>query len=323
MGGDENSWGQGQAWLPLWKSPPHPPLHRGAEGDSPLPAQMYACCPFFMPRVRKAEVGCGNPEVKVDPGKDQPGLLLVTPHIGPLTSRKVTCTELTPSPSGSPRASEPLLGERSASKYWTGREELLSRQNSIPTGVFFLSLSQQAELCEGHSPASLPDTLALRSRSAGVGSHLSKPLGEEAGGAGLQGGPECFPISLCDLIGILAQVLARMMGPDPLPRNSPQGPLFCNQESPGGGRGASTFSAPALSSCPPRRPPRLGAWGQRRPRQAPPRAVRAPPATRPPQSPTPGAPDGYELCSHASGTAPAPTPGLEPHRPWHSGLWWT
>lgn len=116
----------------------------------------------------------------------------------------------------------------------------------------------------------------------------------------MQGGPVCFPISLCDLIGILAQVLARMMGPDPLPRNSPQGPLFCDQESPGGGRGASTFSAPALSSCPPRRPPRLGAWGQRRPRQAPPRAARAPPATRRPQSPTPGAPDGYEPCSHAA-----------------------
>lgn len=126
----------------------------------------------------------------------------------------------------------------------------------------------------------------------------------------MQGGPVCFPISLCDLIGILAQVLARMMGPDPLPRNSPQGPLFCDQESPGGGRGASTFSAPALSSCPPRRPPRLGAWGQRRPRQAPPRAARAPPATRRPQSPTPGAPDGYEPCSHAAGTAPASTPGL-------------
>lgn len=138
----------------------------------------------------------------------------------------------------------------------------------------------------------------------------------------MQGGPVCFPTSLCDLIGILAQVLTRVMGPDPLPRNSPQGPLFCDQESPGGGRGGSTFSAPALSSCPPRRPPRLGAWGQRRPLQAPPRAACAPPATRRPQPPTPGAPDGDERCSQAAGTAPAPTRGLGSHRPWQRGLWW-
>lgn len=183
MGGDENSWGQGQAWLPLWKSPPHPPLHRGAEADSPLPAQMYACCPFFTPRVRKAEVGRGHPEVKVDPGKDQLGLLLVTPHIGQLTSRKVTCTELTPS---HPRAH---LGQ--VSHCWgkeapvsTGLAEKSCCPVRIPSqqvSFFFLSLSQQAELCEGHSPASLPDTLALRSRSAGVGSH---PLEAPRGGSG-------------------------------------------------------------------------------------------------------------------------------------------
>lgn len=58
MGGEENSWGQGQAWLPLWKSPPHPPLHRGAEADSPLPAQMYACCPF-------SRLGCGRQKLDV------------------------------------------------------------------------------------------------------------------------------------------------------------------------------------------------------------------------------------------------------------------
>lgn len=61
---------------------------------------------LVVPRVRKTEVGGGHPEVKVDSGKDQPRLLLLTPHTGPLTARKVTCMELTPSPLGSPRANE-------------------------------------------------------------------------------------------------------------------------------------------------------------------------------------------------------------------------
>lgn len=124
----------------------------------------------------------------------------------------------------------------------------------------------------------------------------------------MQGGPVCFPTSLCDFTGILAQALARVMGPDPLPRNSPQGPLFRDHQSPGGGRGGSTFSAPALSSCPRRRPPRPGARGQHRPLQAPPRAARAPPATRPPAAAThPGRPRrpearqprrGHRSCAH-------------------------
>lgn len=160
----------------------HPTLPCIGEQKQTTPPCTNVCVlSLFTPRVRKAEVGRGHPEVKVDPGKDQPGLLLVTPHIGPLTSRKVTCTELTPSPSGSPRASEPLLGERSASTGLAEESCCPVRISSQQVSFFFLSLSQQAELCEGHSPASLPDTLTLRSRRAGVGSH---PLEAPRGGSG-------------------------------------------------------------------------------------------------------------------------------------------
>lgn len=140
----------------------------------------------------------------------------------------------------------------------------------------------------GHPIPAFPE---CRRRGASSRSPSGKSgLCRRAGRSGI-----CFPTSLCDLIGILAQALARVMepesqGPDPPPpRNSPQGPLFGDSQSPGGGRGGSTFSAPALSSCLRWRPPRPGAPGQRRPRQAPPHATRAPPATRRPQPPIPGA----------------------------------
>lgn len=60
---------------------------------------------------------------------------------------------------------------------------------TIPTGVFSLNLSQQIELCKEHSPASLPDTLSLRSQSTGVWSHLPEAPQGRAGCAGVQGGP--------------------------------------------------------------------------------------------------------------------------------------
>lgn len=66
MGGDESSWGQGQAWLPLWKSPPHPPLHRGAGADTPSLDKCMLVVLFFTHRVRNTEVGGGHPEVRVD-----------------------------------------------------------------------------------------------------------------------------------------------------------------------------------------------------------------------------------------------------------------
>lgn len=54
--------------------------------------------PLVMPRVRL---------VVATLGEDQPRLFLVAvpsvTRIGPVISRKATCTELTPSPSGSPR----------------------------------------------------------------------------------------------------------------------------------------------------------------------------------------------------------------------------
>lgn len=108
----------------------------------------------------------------------------------------------------------------------------------------------------------------------------------------------CFPTSLCDLIGILAQALARVMGPGvpgtrPPPQEFATGSTVLRQSEPRQGSGrlyllcARSLQLPPVAAT----TARPGAPGQRRPQQAPPHATRAPPATRWPQPPIPGAPD--------------------------------
>lgn len=141
----------------------------------------------------------------------------------------------------------------------------------------------------GHPIPAFPE---CRRRGASSRSPSGKSgLCRRAGRSGI-----CFPTSLCDLIGILAQALARVMepesqGPDPPP---PQGICLRVRYSETARALAGVGEVlpslrPALSSCLRWRPPRPGAPGQRRPRQAPPHATRAPPATRRPQPPIPGA----------------------------------
>lgn len=123
----------------------------------------------------------------------------------------------------------------------------------------------------GHPIPAFPE---CRRRGASSRSPSGKSgLCRRAGRSGI-----CFPTSLCDLIGILAQALARVMepesqGPDPPPppRNLPQGPLFGDSQSPGGGRGGSTFSAPRSLQLPP-----VAATAARSPGTAPPAAGSAP-----------------------------------------------
>lgn len=167
MGGDESS------WLPLWKSPPHPPLQRGQEADTTsLHKRM------LVPFNAQGEVGGGHPEVRVRTNLGCSWSPSPVPPIGPVTSRSVTCTELTLHP----RANEPSLGRGALTEAGLAEEgccagrvpgfyRLLKGHPSQQVSFFSLSPSAQAELCEGRSRAALPDTPSPRSPSAGVGVH--------------------------------------------------------------------------------------------------------------------------------------------------------
>lgn len=253
-----------------------------------------------------------------------PMLLLVTPTSGPLPLRKVTCRGANP-------FTRLTSGQRASAGLGRGRKELVKAglaeerccpvlseclgfhgtptptPQTIPTGVFTLNLSQQAELCKEHSPTSLPGTPSLRSQSAGVGAHLSEaPQGRSRG---------CFPTSLCDLIGILAQALARVMRPGvpgtrPPPQEFASGSAVLRQSEPRRGSGSLYLLCARSLQLPP-----VAATAARSPGTAPPAAGSAPrhpcPARHAPASTThPGRPGRLKIMQPRCGHGSAPTPGL-------------
>lgn len=94
-GGDVSSWGPGQAWLPLWKSPTPTPCAAGQGADGPSTAEtghtFVLFTHFHVPHlVGLTDQGEGRRGQKwyfgarLDTGLDKPGLLLATPPHWPV-----------------------------------------------------------------------------------------------------------------------------------------------------------------------------------------------------------------------------------------------
>lgn len=158
----------------------------------------------------------------------------------------------------------------------------------------------------GHTIPAIPE---CRRRGASSRSPSGKSrLRQRAGRSRL-----CFPTSLCDLIGILAQALARVMGPGvpetrPPPQEFASGSTVLRQSEPRRGSGRLYLLCARSLQLPP------VATAARSPGTAPPAAGSTPrhpcPARHALASTIPGARDSSRSCSHTAGSIPAPTPGL-------------
>lgn len=216
-----NSWSPGRAWLPLWKSPTPPPAQLG-RGPAPPPLQkqthiraLHLVCLTAQGEERRgqklsawcqaghwsgqtwAPPGHTSMLASEDQGESWAGLTPAPPQ-GPTSGKWVAAAGEGAGRHVSGLAGESLSWVRTP---WSSLCPPFLGPGGPSKQVSFLS-SHQAQLDQGHPSTTLQD---LRGRQGHTSSKEHPPRG---GGQEAQARAGrswvCFPTSLRDLVGILA-----------------------------------------------------------------------------------------------------------------------